>query len=559
VKRRKGAGYLIEGIISILVVLIFVAGTVSTDSDKFDWSEFEGQTTADDITYSLKKTDHMDSFVARGERGSLKGISAALTERRMSVGGSVTGVPYGEYSAGIYVDQDDAETVVDDTLEEVDSLDRCGGDLEELPGDDVLRTDDLGGLEGRHGIRMYFADAGAGQTQGPGAGYDSVWVDNYTRCQFNESQGPHRLGETVSLNDNHYQFEIINGKKEAVFFNDNLSHEVRRDMKQLEQASVEVDRFNFSDNLGEYDLLIFNRTENLDDIESFEQELSSYARKGRILFVMDLEKSHLENNKFLKKTGLEWIGLDTKDSVGNTVFGNNSDGRKVERYYEQLGFSPSDLRLEPDSKLGSGLDTLTREEQLVSTRGKLYDKGRWTDENKSMTDPSSTPDGLPGSDCNDPYRHGKFDVGKDLDLYSIKLSKDCDQSYGLGFKLYDGNEPVTEVLFNRTKVKAFNRSYSVEIFTHEHAKVSYAGDTRMELFNHRKDFEDGRSRGFGVIPANISSESPESNVSFMTAAAYRMLEEGKSFGDEGTSDILTSTAGRTEKGSNYRINMRWIR
>lgn len=577
-KNRKGAGYLIESIVSVLVLLIFVAGSYSAVGDSYDWVGFEQKAAASDLTYTLKKTEHLDRFVENGETGAIRGVSSSLLNRRMTPAGSVKGLPTGSYQVGVYIDSDGSDTETDTSLQEVTSGDRCSGDLEEIQPDDgdIVRTGAGGYVESTHGIRLYFADADPGTSGTEDLDYDSVWVDNGSTCQFTRDEGPYRLNDFITLEDTTYKFNRIESPGEpdfAVFQKSELSHELSQDFKQFESGEIDVRRFNFSSQLNNYDVLIFKDQNNLDDINSNEAELLDYMRDGKAIFAMSLQQSDL-NSGFLSETGLKWIDLPVNTVSEDEMFGDGERGRKAESYFNQLGFTTSEVSISPDGKIGSGMEYYARETQILASSAHTYDRTLWDAENESMVDENNPPAGTPSSDCSDAYRKGNFTFpsgvsgSEELRAYNVKLSgTGCtDFQFGVAIdKKGDGSgnpdgdvrDEGEGVHLNNGFVKINGRLYEVEINAHEEVRFDYVGDERTEIISYVNDLETQSSEGFARFPSIEGSDSQE-YIGVLSSLTFMMLEDERGFGPERSSSTTTSAAGKTDDGDVFSVNLRWI-
>ncbi|WEL19839.1 hypothetical protein [Candidatus Nanohalococcus occultus] len=582
-KNRKGAGYIIESIISIIVLLTFVAGSYSGIGSDHDWVGFEQQTATSDLTYTLKKTEHFDNFVGRGETGAIRGVSASLMDQRVSAAGTVTGLPTGTYLIGVYSDQDPSESdrVSDTSLQDATDGspgDRCVGDLEEIRPDEgtILRTSSSGDFETNHmssGSRLYFADADPGTSGTDEVDYDSVWVDNRTSCQFTRDEGPYRINDFISLDGNAYKIKTLTDSK-AVLERSDLSYELKQDFKQLESADIEVRRFNSSDNFDEYDLLVFKHRENLNDLNGFESKLLDYMENGKAVFAMALQQSDLRSG-FLDETGLKWVDMNFKLPLAfdGLMFGNGNRGQQVESYFNHQGFTTDDIAISPNGRISSG-ERYTRDEQIVASADYTYNRTEWDSSNDSMETTTVQPVGTPSSDCADPYRNGSFEFpegesgSETLTAYSIQLSGTGCSSFEYGVaidKTGDGSgNPDGEfddrgegTYLNESTLIVNQRLYQVKINSHDNVTFDFVGDRRTEVFSYVNDLETQSSEGFGRFPI-VSGTDPQKHIALLSSSIFMMLDDERSFGPDDSSSISTTTAGRTPEGDVYSLNLRWL-
>ncbi|MFB6147707.1 MAG: hypothetical protein ABEJ66_02375, partial [Candidatus Nanohaloarchaea archaeon] len=136
---RKGVGYTIEAFIAVLVLFIFALGSLGSPAGQ-NWNRFQSQVAARDISYVMQATGNMESFLERGETGSIQTMASTLSGGRMDVAGDIQGLPIGERKVGFHIlnsqvnSTTPAATVDDDRCYEND-------DLEEIEsGEPVLRT-----------------------------------------------------------------------------------------------------------------------------------------------------------------------------------------------------------------------------------------------------------------------------------------------------------------------------------------------------------------------------------------------------------------------------------
>ncbi|MFB6245028.1 MAG: hypothetical protein ABEJ03_01645 [Candidatus Nanohaloarchaea archaeon] len=582
--RRKGAGYLIEGMVSVMVLLIFVSGALNTLSEESSQTTgIQEKITSSDATYVLKKTEKIDRFVERGETGSIRAVSSALTGERFDVSGSVKGSPTGRYFVGVFVeddggssDSDGADQVRDWSLNS--NLPECNGDLEEINSESqILRYEPSGGSSAD---TLYFADADSTDT-GSGTDYDTLWVDNGTQCQFLASEGPHRLGDFVkvaveeggTVYDRHYQLEAIRTSGSggtAVMYRSPLTHELKKRFSRLDSASIQMDRFNFSETLSDYDLLIFKDRKNLNEINNHQDKLLRYTRFGKTIFAM--EKNNIQQSgTFLSRTGMETPDMSSRTRSGDhsIVFGTSELSQEIERYYGSLGpveaIDGSEL-----NPIVSGQRFYSRNTVIAHDSKHLFDRDDWnvTVNASDTTNTDTAPEGVPTTDCDDAYMRARKEFREDggyepLTIYSTKLSgttADCDDTrFGISIdKNDDGDftDPGEEEILEGERTVVNGRRYYANISSHDSFELLYNGEPRKEVFSHTSSFETQNTAGFGFAPGLSFPE--DRKVRFLAAASYAMLE-GKSFGPGESSSVTTTAVGRTAGNITYRVNLRWLR
>ncbi|WEL23244.1 hypothetical protein [Candidatus Nanohalovita haloferacivicina] len=323
---RKGAGYAIELMVSIFVLLAFAAGSFNIPENQ-DWSSYQEEIAAQDLSYSLKRTGHTTHFLKNSETGSLKTAIQTISARDMQVSGTVSNLPILETVVGYhtlpkrrYPNQELQNTITD-----------CSGDLDELEsevesGVPILQTDPGNSREGLHDVTLYVGDTDPKVSGGfnGNTDYDTVWVDNGTECQFTSDQGPFYLEDfflwgntTEDTPDTYYDIKSINSNEIQLYKADQpvemqkmLSNRVNGIKTQTSVDTLALNNANLSN----YDILVFREEESLDDIQNSRTKIEDFMNRGSVLLLMNLQETDT-NHPFVEDVGLEWTSLSQGDKT----------------------------------------------------------------------------------------------------------------------------------------------------------------------------------------------------------------------------------------------------
>ncbi|MFB6208327.1 MAG: hypothetical protein ABEJ69_03180 [Candidatus Nanohaloarchaea archaeon] len=330
--KRKGIGYSIEAIAAMFILLSFAATSFTIPSATQDWRNYQRQIAANDLSYALQKTGHLENFMRRGDTGSVRTAVETISSRDMKVSGTVSNLPILETSIGFHTLYDKIFT---QPLYDMTG-DPCQGDIEEIKDESeapVLRTDPSDLLTGQHQVRLYFADTDPKHSGGGFDGttnYESLWVDNGTQCQFSAAEGPFYLDEfffwgnkTGSGTKHHYDFKAIDGGAQQfkVYRSDQVVR-LRDTMKKRVNGvdtDTEFDTFKLANkDISVYDVVVFRRKESLTNISSYETKLKNFMEQGSVMLAMNPTESQVKSG-FIADTGLEWVDLNYFSSSSSTT------------------------------------------------------------------------------------------------------------------------------------------------------------------------------------------------------------------------------------------------
>lgn len=574
---RKGIGYTLEGFLALITILIFAISAMSTPQPSQDWNEFQEEVTAQDITHVMKTTGHLDEMIKRGETGSIATTAYELSDRNMQISGNLENIPIEEKHIGFHILPGDEITGLD--TETVSSLnDQCEGQLNEIDSEQEIRRTTGTTPEDNH---LYFADSDPTTAAGfdGEVNYDTVWVDNGTRCQFQSSDGPFYQDDFLYWGDGnngeHYKIDRISENNAQ--FDVHLATQIVRIRDEMEkpvngiQTDIQFNTFRFADieqeELEEFDAVVFRETDSLDYLDNNRDMFDSYIQDNSMLALMDLQESHLNNQ--LSFTGLKWIDLNREQPVDNAEFTDFSESRRTETLFQSQGGDLGNIGLNPGGDISSAHNTYTSDQNLLGSDGR-YDTDEWNATNYGLTeitDSNNIPDGAPDSSC-DEHREGSMEFPEDnYDVLSTHLGE-CDGVWGVSIdRNEDGDyDEVDEGPFvNGDSIIVDERSHGVLIHPTtygdceegECVEFVFNGDQSVELVNYRTSFEDMNTYRFARM--SYQEQYNEDELKIISSLLFWMTDRPNSFGADGSSVASISVPGliRDETIMPYRLDLRW--
>lgn len=577
--KRKGIGYTLEGFLALLTILIFAISTISAPQPTQDWNEFQEEVTAQDITHTLKTTGHLDQMIKRGETGSIATSAYELSDRSMQISGNLENIPIEEKSIGFHIISDDE--ITDLETQTISSLnDQCEGQLGEIDSEHEIRRT----VNQIHDTHLYFADTDPRNASGFDGeiNYDTFWVDNSTRCQFQTSDGPFYENdfffwgdrEDEENNGEHYKMEHItdDGSEFDVHFATqivNIRDEMKKPVNGI-QTDIDFNTFRFvsteQEELEEFDAIVFRETESLNYLDNNRDIFDEYIQDNSMLALMNLEDHHLDNQ--LSFTGLQWIDLEEEQAVENAEFTDFSESRRVEMLFQSQSGELDNLDLEPGGSISSAHDTYTSSDNLVGSDG-TYDTDEWNAANFNLEeiDSEDVPAGTPDSEC-DEHREGVLEFPEE-DYYVVSTHLgDCDDIWGVSIDLNDDGdfEESDEGPFvNGDSLVVDSRSYGVIIHpeTHEDCEQGecvefvFNGDNNYELVNYKTSFEELETYRFARM--SYQEDYNDEELKLISSLLFWMTDRPNSFGADGASVTSISVPGLIENKTvvPYRLYLRW--
>lgn len=593
----KGLGYSLESMMAVVILILFSLGAVQVGSPSQDWSEYQRHIAAQDLTFSMQSSGKMEDFVTRGELGSLQNSMTEISDRDMEVSGAVSNLPLYEISVGYYAVKDDKKYRHTENIESVSSTDECN--IDELKGfvdnpdeDPIYRTQNSGAddlaSENNYDVDLYFANTDPTDVDSDevSSGYDTLWVDNGTDCQFSDEDGPFHLNEIfywgdvdTPNEDDYFDFKSIDvDNEETTLYNasqaNNIKQQLDQDLNGI-NTDINLDVVDMEEiENQEYNTLIFPETGSLDEIDENLDEIQSHLLFGSILILMNPSDDDFENSDFLKSTNLEWMeigyegGYDSSD-LTEVEFSSSRDGFNLRTFYEAQQPSSGELELNPPGKIVSNSTSSVEPGKTVHSNQESYYIGSRSlsvdefdqdvedeevqsacshDEDSDLTEDEAEFEGL-----DDP-----------ISILNIGLDEDCDIR-GLKFDFGDGYG--SDIFVDGEVISVGEFRYVIEIEDAscgdpEDGGCAYfeaTGNKAVELMPHTATF-DFDSRGELVALGHQSSYSDEQLKMIVSAIHWSDSREYNFQGLEEPSVIDTSAKGGVQHLDvymPYELNLRW--
>ncbi len=503
----KGLGYAIEAIIAMLTILIFSLGAIQISEPEQDWSSYQREVSAHDLTYSMEKTGHTESFVSRAETGSLQTAMTTVSDRDMEISGLVSEIPISEIGIGFYTLSNDTYT---ESLTTANA--ECSGDLNEIQdfsSSPIIRTDGSSGQEALHGVTLYFGNISSRP------GYDALWVDNGTECQFGPEDGPFDTDEVFFWGDkdtpassDHYDFKNINWDSSsstgsAEFYNATQPVRIANSLSPGPndiRTDITIDMVNTSNLESEdYNIVVFRERQVLAGVADDFSLMKDLIQEGSIMFLMDLQdRNDITDNEFLSNVGIEWIDLNYKNSysggLADATFSSEPDSVTVNTYYTGLRGS-SNFQLSPPGKVISNTSSDLRPSRTIYSNTQRYDALEWQRNDTDMSEysnPSSEPD-RPQSQCYSNYDSSteyplssgtiNFPENQDIGILSAKLGRNsqaCNNliERGIKFDFNDDGDYESDLYLNGENIEINGIDYFIEanVDPSTHSNCDYWGE-----------------------------------------------------------------------------------
>lgn len=603
-KDRKGIGYIVEALTALVVLFVFVIGNTPQEPAT-DWNSFQREIVSQDLTYTMQKTGDINDVIRNGETGTLQTMAGTFTDEQVEVSGTVSNVPISTQIVGFHTLESDRYNFSIDSVDSV-SDNQCyqNNDLEEIEPNDgnIMRSEDS-----RDGTYIYIADTDPDISGGNGdLDYDSLWIDNGTRCQFSASEGPYYLNDFFywgnSTGEDHFDINNIYTSDEQVeLFLANQVIDLKPEMKSrvngIDTALVIDTMAADRGNLESYDILVFREREVLNTdtsiLNAYRSEIQDYLAHGSILLMADLEKQDfyesgsLDDN-FLTSTGLKWVSLDynpgPNDPAG-AFFSNTGEANRLKNYFIGMNGDTSQIDLGPSGNVSSGNGVYFKDSPpLVSTGSGRYNTSRWNATNYTMdqVDPS-TITGYPESACvgnskSSSLTRGEFkfrnydqDRKDEYNVISTQLGDDssfCNDNYVRALNIdRDGDQDYGEeregpflegervVVQNKIYTVSFPSSDALE--TGEAAELVYVGEDTIESVNYRTSFPGFKGRRLARIGYKQNYNAEERKM--ITSIIHWLSRDSKQFGQTSGAGTSTEMVGGIKENTfiPYRINIRW--
>lgn len=571
---RKGVGYSIEAILSAVILFTFAFGAV-TPPQAQEFSQFQDEVAARDLTHMIKITGDLNKLLSNSNTGGIRSEISSVSAKNLGVSGTLKNLPVDETRIGFHTMPSETHT---NNTELIQSGDRCEGDLTSLDArseEPIIRADISQELVDRHTAYVYFGDSDPLVPSGYNGqqDYDTLWVDNGTRCVFPPSAGPYNIndiflwGNTSDSDSRYYEFKNINvSENEFTVYEADNAFDVRETMES-ELNGIDTDTLvntvNFSSpDIYEYDIMVFQENETINRFNPYNNLVDEIASNTSMLFMMNMTQADAQND-FIRDVGFKWTPM-TYSSISDyratfSAYGNSDN---IESYFLGMGGDPRDISLKPGGQIISNQgSTEASRDDLLYARNVRYSSNQLDGEKDPSSSWSSTSG--PFSSCNN--READFSIpGPDYSsrtvpvkniyvnsscgLHALKLDVDGSSGYEVGPVLTD------EI------VEVFGRRYSPSISGPNDATLEFVGSKKVELVNHRE----GLNNISGEKAARIAYESSyeEDDLKMIASTIYWLREDTSTFEatDEG-SYVSTKLVGGIQNQIflPYRLDLRWSR
>jgi len=604
--KRKGIGYIIEVMASMLIMFAFIAGNVPSDPAT-DWNKFQKEISAQDIMYTLEESGDTNTFIREGETGSLVTAAKTFSRGRIDLSGSVENIPITDQVVGFHTLENNRLNASLDTVQNLGDQCYQDSDLEELDSEhDTLRT-----KNSRSGAYIYVIDTDPSTSGGANGkeDYDTAWIDNGTKCQFSSSEGPYYKDEFIYWGDgvggDHWDInEIYSNDQELELFN---ATQVVRLKTELESrvngidTGVKVDVLAADrEDLSSYNILVFRDRQTLETgiLDYNPEKIQDFMSEGSVLLMMDLRKTDFYDGgslaeNFITDTGLKWVDLPYRtgyqgspgDSVGGS-YGDNPAANEVETYFKGTDGDIGQLNLTPSGNVTSSKDQdFKNSESILSTEKGSYQIENWNSTNSSMkpVDPSNV-DGYPSTACVEDgktdrnltkgtfeFENYEADNTVEYEVISTKLGEDeqfCHNNHIRALNVdFNGNNNFGDrgegPYLNGESVTIKNKVYSVYfpgetgIRYGNKSTFVYTGNSNIENINYRTSFEGFRGQKLARI--GYKDRYNEDEKRMVSALIHWLSEDTAQFGEQAKSITSTESIGavREDIFMHYKISMRW--
>jgi len=587
----KGLGYALEAMVAITIIVLFGIGAVQVDSPDHNWSEYQKELAVQDITFSMQSSGKIERFIQRGEVGSLQSYITEVSDRDMEVSGEVSGLPLTDISIGYYAKEKDRHEI---EIEEaslnlsckIETLEDEFGDIEE---DSIYKTrntteSDLA-HESNYGVNLYFANTT--ETKQRTSGYDALWVDNSTSCEFSENDGPfnindmfHWADEDNESNSSYYEFKKVDIDEEtAHLYNATKAHRLKNQFKKdITGISTEVslDIVDFDEvQSKDFTTLIFSESASLQDMDQNKDIVKQHMNDGSVLLLVNPSEAEFEESIILNQSNLEWMNVDYKQSYSskeltNATFSSREDSLSIETFYRAQKGDVDGLRLNPPGKLISNYSIINEPVETVYSEQESYDIQDYRNVYIDDFEHDAAADFNPTncvydeeSDLTEAENVNVGDLENNFDVINVGLDDDCNErglvfNFGEGYdsRVYVHNETI---LIGDTEYRIVIENACSEYKDGGCAELEAIGNKPVELMPHTDDSEFGSNNQMAAL--GYREEYDEEQLMMITSTIYWLeLEEYEFKGLKQQSSLHSSAKGGLYEDGvyiPYEINLRW--
>lgn len=592
---KKGQMHVLDAMAAVIILLFFAVGTFSVDSNT-DWSSYENEIASHDLTKVIKDTGHLESFLKRGETGSLKTALSSVSERDLGVGGSIEGLPPNLKIAFHTM----PSRIQELELKNVSSGDRCDGDLDELEKRSVtpiLRTQST--IESSHGgYRIYLGNYRKFEDLASRTRYDALWIDDGD-CDFSQPSDPVRLDEIFEWGPGDDVFEFrgvdldVNSQGDIVNATLNLAE--AEQMKRFQgtfdreisgiRNRIEIDSFKLEDEADEIDIFVFRKNESIERIENGRTaEAESKIGDKPVMVLADLNSSLLDEGDFLYQKGLRWVDLpytaDSDASCGLAPDGRSIDAgcnleaghsdheksREVRSNSLGLRTSLSDLSMYPSGSVTSESEGALSYSKILYVENYAYENLSRSPENLLMTSASFSSGERPYTQCGNategdfvfPEKDGSTET---LQVVSTQLGESqdyCDRNNRAVYIDRDDDGEYSDEeegpFLEGEKVQINGMSYNVRVpsggpqcGTDDCVIFENQENAQIPVINYAESTDTARA-----AYERVYSEDDRK----MLVATMYMISKGSDITSASPGQLASEITG-VVNGQQYKVNLRW--
>ncbi|MFQ3308204.1 MAG: hypothetical protein ACI977_000432 [Candidatus Nanohaloarchaea archaeon] len=576
--RRKGLSYSLEVIISAIIILSFTYGIFEIPQGN-DWNQHRSEIEAQDLTQTLHKTGLATSLVSRGETGSLQTAITTISDRDRTISGSITNIPIGEVEVGYHTVDEDQYTV---NLEDVQgSGDMCQGDLQDDidTQKDIKRTQQLGTSDENYDVRLYIADTGSQFDES--VDYNTVWVDNGTECQFTASDGPFFLEDNFKWGDSnnsapsdHFQIKSIEGNQLTIY-KTTIPTQIHKQMNEPVNSlrpEVEMDAIDIRDEELTQDIMVFRKTEALDDIDTERTKVEDYMQDYPVLMMMDINQADFSNSDFMQNTNFHWVDAGFSGGYGGNPtsieFTNSDISRNIETFFEGMNGDSASAALPPAGPIVSNnSDTLTQENPALQG-GATLNTAAWSDRVDNM---ATTPyDGEPSPDCGTRYEGTVNLPGGNYPILNTELvgsEGSCPtDGWAVNFDFQGsadtGRGPFLqgeETIIDRRGYTILTNSDDSGCDLGECVEFNFSGNSNVEVINYGESFQGFDGERLALTGRKTSYNEEEFKL--LSSTIFSLYDSEVTFGTQQSSSISTDIVSGVDNTTYmpYQLRLRWSR
>jgi len=600
----KGIGYALEAMMATVILLLFSLSAVQVSSPDQDWSQYQKEVAAQDLTYSMQSSGKLEKYIRTGELGSFQDAVTTVSDTGMEASGIVSELPLYEFSIGYFVRPENREI---QGLEEVSPGNQCYGQLSELedsvdnPEEYPIYQSDGSAPESDYNVTLYFGNTNPTGVDSTRDSYETLWVDNGTACQFAEDDGPFYEEQIFFWGDrneddfgeDYFSFEDIDVDTaaedgESEFYKATQAYNIKSEMaKGVNNISTDIslDMVDFEEIESEdHDALVFAERESLTQINSGDNMdlVEDHLVSGSVLLLMNPVEGDMDEG-LLEEANLEWIETDYQDGYSGdeltgAAFSSERDSIDLETLYQGQKGEVSDLELRPPGKVVSNSSRRLEAGRTLYSPSEAYDFSEWDvyEDDFDQVDPADV-DGAPDSNC---YEEGTAssslteaenvdfeDTSSDVNVLNAEVG-DCTGNRALKFDFDNsGSYEGSSVYLNGESFVLEGREYFIDIAgacsdsdDGECVDFIVSGEDSVELMPHTGSFDSFPGSSGDLALLGYSSEYSDEQNKVIASALHWVAGGTNTFeGLDDPSGIDTSAKGSVDEEvyMPYELDLRW--